>query len=134
MGKKQVCCDCGALHGDAVEMVRASMADDEILSDISDLFRVLGDSTRVKILWALNKSELCVCDIASLIGMTKSAVSHQLKVLKDNNLVKSRREGKIIYYSLADNHVQDIYEKAVEHINEKTQSLREQQYSVFASP
>lgn len=134
MIKKRTCCDCGALHGDAVEMVRASMADDEILSDISDLFRVLGDSTRVKILWALNKSELCVCDIASLIGMTKSAVSHQLKVLKDNNLVKSRREGKVIYYSLADNHVQDIYEKAVEHINEKIQSLREQQYSVFASP
>ncbi len=122
MNKKQVCCDCGALHSDAVEKVRESMADDEILSDISDLFRVLGDSTRVKILWALDKSELCVCDIASLIGMTKSAVSHQLRVLKDNNLVKSRREGKVIYYSLADSHVQDIYEKAVEHINEKTQS------------
>ncbi len=124
MNKKQVCCDCGALHSDAVEKVRESMAEDEVLSDISDLFRVLGDSTRVKILWALDKSELCVCDIASLIGMTKSAVSHQLRVLKDNNLVKSRREGKVIYYSLADSHVQDIYEKAVEHINEKTQSQR----------
>ena len=122
MNKKSVCCDCGVLHGDAVEKVRKIMPQDEAISDISDLFRVLGDSTRIKILWALDKSELCVCDIASLICMTKSAVSHQLRVLKDNNLVKNRREGKVIYYSLADSHVQDIFEKAVEHINERTQS------------
>ncbi len=122
MNKKSVCCDCGVLHGDAVEKVRKIMPQDETISDISDLFRVLGDSTRIKILWALDKSELCVCDIASLICMTKSAVSHQLRVLKDNNLVKNRREGKVIYYSLADSHVQDIFEKAVEHINERTQS------------
>lgn len=101
------------------------MATDEEIADVSDLFRVLGDSTRIKILWALDNNELCVCDVAALIGMTKSAVSHQLRVLKDNNLVKNRREGKIIYYSLADTHVQDIFEKAVEHINERTFSREE---------
>ncbi len=122
MIKKTFCSDCGVLHGDTVEKVRKSMADDELIFDISELFRVMGDSTRAKILWALDESELCVCDIASLIGMTKSAVSHQLKVLKDNKLVRNRREGKVVYYSLADSHVKDIYEKAVEHINENTRS------------
>ncbi len=125
MGKNTVCCDCGVIHDDAVEKARKSMATDEKIADVSDLFRVLGDSTRVKILWALDNCELCVCDMASLIGMTKSAVSHQLRVLKDSNLVKNRREGKMIYYSLADNHVQDIFEKAVEHINERTISQKE---------
>ena len=119
MNKKTASCDCDVLHIEVVNAVRESMPEDETVSDVSDLFRVLGDSTRVKILWALDKSEMCVCDIASLICMTKSAVSHQLRVLKDNNLVKNRREGKVIYYSLADSHVQDIFEKAVEHINEK---------------
>ena len=125
MGRSIVCCDCGVLHTDAVEKARKSMATDEKIADVSDLFRVLGDSTRIKILWALDNNELCVCDIASLIGMTKSAVSHQLRVLKDNALVKNRREGKIIYYSLADTHVQDIFEKAVEHVNERTFSREE---------
>ncbi len=118
MGKKILCCDCGIIHGAEVEKVKKAMPADEIFSDISNLFRVLGDSTRTKILWILNQNELCVCDVATLLGMTKSAVSHQLKVLKENNLVKSRREGKIVYYSIADNHVHDIFEKAVEHLNE----------------
>lgn len=118
MGKNTVCCDCGVIHGETVEKVKKSMVRDEEFADISDFFRVLGDSTRIKILWALDNSEMCVCDIATLLGMTKSAVSHQLKVLKDSNLVKNRRDGKVIYYSLADSHVQDIFEKAVEHLNE----------------
>ena len=125
MGRSIACCDCGVLHTAAVEKARKSMATDEKIADVSDLFRVLGDSTRIKILWALDNNELCVCDIASLIGMTKSAVSHQLRVLKDNALVKNRREGKIIYYFLADTHVQDIFEKAVEHVNERTFSREE---------
>lgn len=85
---------------------------------IFQMFQDFRGSMRVKILWALDHSEMCVCDIASLIGMTKSAVSHQLKVLKDSKFVKNRRDGKVVYYSLADGHVQDIFEKAVEHINE----------------
>jgi len=118
MSKDKVCCDCGVIHGDTVDKVKKDMLQDEKFADISDFFKVLGDSTRMKILWALDKSELCVCDIATLIGMTKSAVSHQLKVLKNNNLVKNRRNGKVVYYSLADGHVQDIIEKAVEHLDE----------------
>ena len=118
MGKSQNSCDCEVLHESVVEEVKKTMADDELIADISDFFRIFGDSTRIKILWALDKSELCVCDIAVLISMTKSAVSHQLKVLKEARLVKSRREGKVVFYSLADAHVKDIFEKAVEHIGE----------------
>ena len=118
MGKSESFCDCEVLHEEIVAEVKKSMADDETVADISDFFRIFGDSTRIKILWALDKSELCVCDIAALISMTKSAVSHQLKVLRDARLVKSRREGKVIFYSLADDHVKDIFEKAVEHLGE----------------
>lgn len=118
MGKSESFCDCEVLHEEVVAEVKKSMADDETVADISDFFRIFGDSTRIKILWALDKSELCVCDIAALIYMTKSAVSHQLKVLRDARLVKSRREGKVIFYSLADDHVKDIFEKAVEHLDE----------------
>ena len=118
MGRSIVCCDCGVLHTDAVEKARKSMATDEKIADVSDLFRVLGDSTRIKILWALDNNELCVCDIASLIGMTKSAVSHQLRVLKQANLVKYRREGTAIYYSLSDDHVKTIFAQAKDHIEE----------------
>ena len=118
MGKSENFCDCEVLHEEVVTEVKKSMADDETVADISDFFRIFGDSTRIKILWALDKSELCVCDIAALISMTKSAVSHQLKVLRDARLVKSRREGKVVFYSLADDHVKDIFEKAVEHLDE----------------
>ncbi len=118
MGKAIMCCDCGIIHGETVDEVKKAMIKDEDFSNISDFFRIFADSTRIKILWALDKKEMCVCDIASLLGMTKSAVSHQLKVLKDNNLVKNRRNGKVVYYSLSDDHVKDIFEKAVEHINE----------------
>ena len=118
MGKSENFCDCEVLHEEVVTEVKKSMADDKTVADISDFFRIFGDSTRIKILWALDKSELCVCDIAALISMTKSAVSHQLKVLRDARLVKSRREGKVIFYSLADDHVKDIFEKAVEHLYE----------------
>jgi ArsR family transcriptional regulator len=118
LGRSIACCDCGVLHTAAVEKARKSMATDEKIADVSDLFRVLGDSTRIKILWALDNNELCVCDIASLIGMTKSAVSHQLKALRLSNLVKFRREGQIVYYSLADDHVKLIIEMGLEHINE----------------
>ncbi len=112
-------CDCDVLHENTVDMVKKTMPSDEDVADISDFFRIFADSTRVKILWALDKSALCVCDIAVLLGMTKSAVSHQLRVLKDAGLVKNRREGKVVFYSLADEHIKDIFEKAVEHLYEK---------------
>ena len=118
MNRNDSVCDCEVLHEETVAEVRILMADDETFADISDFFRIFADSTRIKILWALDKKELCVCDIAVLISMTKSAVSHQLKVLRDAGLVKSRREGKVVFYSLADEHIRDIFEKAVEHLAE----------------
>jgi ArsR family transcriptional regulator, lead/cadmium/zinc/bismuth-responsive transcriptional repressor len=107
------------IHADVVDSVKKKMPEERELYDLSDFFKVLGDSTRVKIMWALDESEMCVCDIAVLLNMTKSAISHQLRSLKQANLVKHRKEGKIVFYSLADDHVKDIFEKGLEHIREK---------------
>lgn len=112
-------CDCDVIHTDTVEKVKTKMLSDEILIDISDFYKALSDSTRLKIINALNISEMCVCDISALLNMTKSAISHQLKNLKDLNLVKSRRQGKEVYYSLADKHVQIVFEITREHVEEK---------------
>lgn len=111
-------CDCDVIHSEVVEDTRKKFINDNAVSGLTDFFKVFGDCTRVKILWALDKNELCVCDIAFLLGMTKSAVSHQLKVLRDSKLVSFRKDGKNVYYSLADEHVKDILEKGLEHINE----------------
>lgn len=111
-------CDCDVIHREVVESVKKKMPDEDILYDLSDFFKVLGDSTRVKIMWALDENEMCVCDLAVLLNMTKSAISHQLKSLKQANLVKFRREGKVVYYSLSDDHVKEIFEKGLEHIRE----------------
>ena len=113
------CCEELCVHGDAVARVRAQLPPDEQLYDLAELFRIFGDSTRVKILYALLESELCVCDIAKLMEITQSAVSHQLRVLKNSKLVRSRREGKTVYYSLADDHVIHILAQGMEHILEK---------------
>ncbi len=118
MRKTEISCDCRVLHADAVKEVLENMPDDIKIQDMADFFSIFGDSTRVKILWALDKKELCVCDIAAVLKMTKSAVSHQLRVLKNNRLVASRREGKEVFYSLHDDHVQEIFEKAVVHLDE----------------
>ena len=111
---------CGFLcvHEDTVSRVLAEMPDDETLYDLAELFKVFGDSTRVKILYALFESELCVCDIAQLLGLTQSAVSHQLRVLKASRLVKPRRDGKTVFYSLADEHVRKIIAQGMDHILE----------------
>lgn len=111
--------ECDVLHQDVVDSVRSQMLDEDVLFDVSDFFKILGDSTRAKMMWALDKCDMCVCDLASLLGMTKSAISHQLKTLRDAKLVKFRKEGKMVIYSLADDHVKDIFEKAIEHVNEK---------------
>ncbi|MGP1419763.1 MAG: ArsR/SmtB family transcription factor [Sphaerochaetaceae bacterium] len=107
-------------HEKILEKVRSQMPIDEFLSDVSDLFKLFGDNTRLKILYSLFESELCVCAIAELLGMTQSAISHQLKVLRTNNLVASRREGKTVYYFLADDHVRTIMAQGCEHMMEKT--------------
>lgn len=111
---------CGFLciHEGTVNQVLQEMPDDETLYDLAELFKVFGDSTRIKILYALFEAELCVCDIAQLLGLTQSAVSHQLRVLKTARLVKPRKDGKTVFYSLADDHVRKIIAQGTEHIEE----------------
>lgn len=112
-------CDCEIIHEDIVKKVKSVFPKDEKLFDLADFYKIFGDTTRVKILYALDKSELCVCDISALLGMSVSAVSHQLRALRDSNLVRTKRDGKIVYYSLADEHVKSILECGLEHIEEK---------------
>ncbi len=116
----EMLCDCEIIHTDVVHTVKANMPDENELCDLSDFFKIIGDSTRAKIISALDASELCVCDLGALLGMTKSAISHQLRSLRLANLVKNRREGKVVYYSLADDHVKQIFEMGLVHIREKT--------------
>ena len=111
-------CDCNTIHLEVVDEVRDSMPDDEVTMDLADTFKVFSDFTRVKILIALLNHEMCVCDISALLGMTKSAVSHQLRILKQTNLVKNRRQGKVVYYSIADEHVETIISNCMEHVLE----------------
>lgn len=118
MGRSEICCDCGAIHEESVCYVRENIVPAVQLSSMTKLFKVFGDSTRINILAALNCHEMCVCDLAVLMDMTKSAVSHQLKVLRDNNLVKFEKKGKHAYYSLADDHVKEILDVALEHITD----------------
>ena len=112
------CCQEDIVHEDVIAAVRAQLPPEELLYDLAELFKIFGDSTRIRILYALLESELCVCDIAKLINASQSAVSHQLRVLKASKLVKFRREGKIVFYSLADNHVLSILSQGMEHIEE----------------
>ncbi|MDO4553326.1 MAG: metalloregulator ArsR/SmtB family transcription factor [Bacillota bacterium] len=111
-------CECQAIHTEAVEEVRGKMPPEDELYDLADFFKVLGDSTRIRILWALDERDLCVCDLAALLGMTNSAISHQLKSLRQARLVKYRRMGKSVLYSLDDDHVRDVVEKGLAHIKE----------------
>jgi ArsR family transcriptional regulator len=120
MAKKdeQYTCDCGVIHEDTVARVRAAMPDAKTLYGVADLYKLFADGTRVKILWALSVDAMCVCDLAVLLGMTKSAISHQLRSLRLANLDRYDRRGKVVYYSLADRHVKDIFENAVAHVTE----------------
>ncbi|HEX9025333.1 MAG TPA: metalloregulator ArsR/SmtB family transcription factor [Clostridium sp.] len=112
-------CNCTIIHEDVINKVKSSIPEDETLYDLADLFKIFGDSTRIKILCGLFQAEMCVCDIAALLGMTQSAISHQLRVLKQSRLVKYRKEGKIVYYSLEDEHVKRIFDQGLIHISEK---------------
>ena len=110
-------CTC-AEHKQAVEELRTNMIDEEVLYDVADLFKIFADSTRLKILYSLFHDELCVCDIADALNMSQSSISHQLRTLKQSRLVKYRREGKSVYYSLADDHVKTIIYQGIEHSEE----------------
>lgn len=112
-------CGCNIIHEDVVIRVREYMPQEEKLYDLAELFKVFGDTTRIKIICALLEEEMCVCDIAALLGMNQSAISHQLRVLKHAGLVKYRRDGKVVYYSLDDEHVKNIFDQGFIHITHK---------------
>ena len=112
-------CDCKPLNIELVNTTRKNMPKFKQISDLSDFFKVMGDSTRLQLLIALQKDEFCVSDLSNLLNMTRSAISHQLKTLKIAKLVKSRKEGKTVYYSLDDDHIKEILKKSLEHIQEK---------------
>ena len=112
-------CDCNVIHQETVNEVRKNMLDDDHLFDLAELFKIFGDSTRINILNALTISEMCVCDIAAALNMKHSAISHQLRVLKQSKLVKYRKDGKVVYYSLDDEHVNGILDQGLIHLNER---------------
>ena len=111
-------CDEFCTHDDLIGKVRPEMPEEEKLYDLAELFKIFGDSTRIRILYVLFEAEMCVCDIAEVLGMTQSAISHQLRLLKQAKLVRNRREGKTVYYALADDHVRTIIFQGMEHIEE----------------
>ncbi len=112
------CCETVEVHPALLSFVHEKLPDEEVLYDMAELFKVFGDSTRIRILYVLFEAEVCVCDLAEMLSMTQSAISHQLRILKQSKLVKSRREGKSVFYSLADQHVRTIIAQGQEHIEE----------------
>ena len=118
MKEQALCCEMRHVHPDAVKRVREAIPAEDTLIDLAELFKVFGDSTRIRILSVLMEGELCVCDIATLLEMTLSAISHQLRILRAAKLVEARREGKTVFYRLADDHVRTILSLGIEHINE----------------
>ncbi len=111
-------CDTHEIHEELLEKVRANMPEETALYDLAELFKIFSDSTRIRILFVLFEAEVCVCDLADTLRMTQSAVSHQLRILKQSKLVKNRREGKSVFYSLADDHVRTIIAQGLDHIQE----------------
>lgn len=111
-------CSCELIHESIIKTVKAKMPQEEALYDLAELFKVFGDTTRIKIISALLEAELCVCDIAELLNMTASSISHQLRVLRHARLVKHRKEGKVVFYSLDDEHIKILFDQGLEHILE----------------
>ena len=116
--KEAECCETNEVHEELLRTVREKLPPDEQLYDLAELFKVFGDSTRMRILFVLFEAEVCVCDLAAALNMTDSAVSHQLKILKQNKLIKSRRAGRSVFYSLADDHVRTIVSQGMDHVTE----------------
>jgi len=109
-------CDCTIIHNDVIDRVKSEMPAAVHLYDLTELFKSLGDQTRLKILFALSKNEMCVCDIAALLEMSQSAISHQLRVLRNVRLVKYNKVGKVVYYTLDDSHVNEIFKQGLDHV------------------
>lgn len=119
MSRNEFVCDCNVIHQDVVEKMKKSMLSDDLFFGISDFFKILGDSTRMKILHALDKKEMCVCDIANVLSMSKSSISHQLGTLRRCGIVRCRKQGKEVYYMLDDDHVKEVIEISIKHIEHK---------------
>ena len=119
MSRNEFICDCNVIHKDKVEDTIKKMCDEDLLNKLSEFFKILGDTTRVKILFALDKNELCVCDIANVLGMSKSSVSHQLGTLRRSGIVRCKKVGKEVFYMLDDDHVKQVFEVGIEHIEHK---------------
>lgn len=119
MERKELVCDCNIIHEDAVNMAISNRPDDKELINLSELFKILGDLTRIKIIWTLDNNEMCVCDIANVLNMTKSSISHQLAILKNAGIVRYRKSGKEVYYALDDEHINKLYEIGLEHIEHR---------------
>jgi ArsR family transcriptional regulator len=119
MSKNEFICDCNVIHEDKVKDTIEKMPDVNALITLADLFKIMGDATRCKLISALLQNEMCVCDLANVLSMTKSSISHQLSKMKDAGVVKSRKDGKTVYYSLDDEHISEIFEVALKHINHK---------------
>lgn len=119
MAKNEFVCDCNVIHQDVVDKIISEMLKDDLFYKIADFFKILGDTTRTKILFALDKKEMCVCDIANVLNMSKSSISHQLGTLRRSGIVRCRKEGKEVYYMLDDDHVKKVIEVAIEHIEHK---------------
>ena len=119
MEKKELMCDCNIIHQNAVNIALKNKPKEKELENLTTLFKILGDSTRTKILWILDHHEMCVCDIANVLNMTKSSISHQLAILREAGIVRFRRNGKEVYYTLDDEHISHLYEIGLEHINHK---------------
>ena len=122
MSINEFMCDCNIIHKDVVESTIKKMPKQNLFDNLAEFFKIIGDPTRTKILFALDQNEMCVCDIANVLGMTKSSISHQLATLKKSGIVKSRRDGKEVYYTLDDEHVQQVFEVGIEHIEHKNET------------
>lgn len=119
MAKNEFICDCNVIHKELVDNTLKNMCDEDTFNKLADFFKILGDTTRVKILFALDKNELCVCDIANILGMSKSSISHQLGTLRRSGIVKCKKNGKEVFYMLDDEHVKGVFEIGMEHIEHR---------------
>ena len=119
MSKNEFICDCNIIHENIVRDTLSKMPEDDLFNKLAEFFKILGDTTRAKILFALDQNEMCVCDIANVLGMSKSSISHQLGTLRRMNIVKCRKQGKEVYYTIDDGHVQKLFELGIEHIEHK---------------
>ena len=119
MAKNEFICDCSVIHQEVVDKTTKNMPAPDIFNKLAEFFKILGDTTRSKILFALDQNEMCVCDIANVLGMSKSSISHQLGTLRRSGIVKCRKSGKEVFYMLDDNHVKEVFEIGIEHIEHK---------------